>query len=61
MSHNKLKNSLNVLVHIQIKMKDCNVDKLEFEEMSISEMFIVRHDFTAVTFMQILNLKSDSG
>ena len=29
--------------------------------MSILEMFIVRHDFTAVLFMQILNFKSDSG
>ena len=29
--------------------------------MSISEMLIIRHDFTAVTFMQILNFKSVSG
>ena len=28
--------------------------------MSILEMFIVRHDFTAVTSMQILNFNSDS-
>ena len=28
--------------------------------MSILEMFIVIHDFTAVTSMQILNFQSDS-
>lgn len=60
MTHNKLKNSWNVLVHIQIKKKDCNMDKYEFEEMSILEMFIVRHDFIAVTSLQILNFQSDS-
>ena len=35
MSHNKLRNDWNVQAYLEIKMKDCYVDKLEFEEMSI--------------------------